>query len=78
VTSKGPQDYDITTEQYGTVKSYTHEYLVTPAAIKKLSHSKLVSVRAYFSNGYQDMDIPEKKQDELMRLSKLFLDELKY
>jgi hypothetical protein len=72
VVSTEIQSY--TNSKYGSY--YDHQYRIVKDDIAKLADHDLKSIRRYTSKGYADLDIKEKKQQELKNLSKVFLDEL--
>jgi len=78
VLSKGIQSYTIASGGTFSRDTYEHEYYITIPDIEKLSKAKVVSVRAYYNSNYSDIDFKEAKQQVvLMKLSDVFLKELK-
>jgi hypothetical protein len=67
----GIQSYDIGS----TYKTYSHQYYISISQIETLSRFDVKSVRKYGSDHYVDIEIPEKHQDQIKKLSLLFLAE---
>lgn len=72
VLSTGIQDYTI--NKYGNY--YSHQYSISKDDIEKLANHNLKSIRKYTVKGYSDLDVKDKRQDELKNLSGVFLAEL--
>lgn len=68
----GIQSYDV--GQY--TNSFRHQYYVTKEQIEQLSRHKLKSIRKYGSGHYNDLDVPEKNSDVVMKLCGLMLKEI--
>jgi|GEM_PF-1735735 len=60
----------------GFSNAYEHQYYISKEDVITLSTHKLQNVRRYTASGTTDIPIPDKKQDALMKLSKLLLKEL--
>ena len=73
VRSTGIQTYELGSG----LGSYNHEYSILLDGLELLSQHNLKSVRKYGVKGYIDVDVPEKYESELAKLSVLFLNELK-
>jgi hypothetical protein len=70
VYSTGIQTYDI---RVGGTSTYNHQYSIEKDDLNKLSTHNVKSLRKYLSDGYVDIDIPEKHQDEIKELAILFI-----
>ena len=74
LTSTGIQSYDI---GYGSKSSsYKHQYYVYYSDLVKISQHNLKSVRKYYSDYYADIDVKEKRKENLKLLTVAFLNEL--
>jgi hypothetical protein len=69
VSPTGVQSYDISDNS----KYYNHQYTISRRDLDLLAKNKLKSVRRYTSEGYTDIDIPEKNSAVLMKQCSLFL-----
>lgn len=68
----GVQSY--TVGQY--TNSFKHQYYITRHDIEQLSRHKLKSIRKYGSGHYNDLEIPEKNSDVVMKLCELMIKEI--
>lgn len=70
--STGIQTYNVST---GT-STYKHQYSISKDDVILLSKKDVKSIRKYMSDGYVDIDIPEKHQDEIRKLAALLINNL--
>ena len=72
--STGIQSYDL----IGTpsVKSYSHQYSIENGDIEILSKQKVKSIRIFYDNQYEDIDIKDSLSKNILDLSKVFLNEI--
>lgn len=68
----GIQSYDVGRQQ----NTYSHQYYITSDGLQQLSTHKVKSIRKYSSSHYNDIEIPEKHNDVMMNLSKIFIEEI--
>jgi hypothetical protein len=63
------QSYEVSAYQ----NTFDHQYTISLADLQTLRQYKVKSIRRYTTEGYVDTDIPRKNQDEIKKLSSLFL-----
>jgi hypothetical protein len=68
LTSTGIQDYEINQS-----KSYKHQYRVSHQQLQKLASGKEMSMRKYLTDGYVDIDIPERNRNKIKNLCQILL-----
>lgn len=72
IHSTGIQAYTPgTTERY-----YDHQYAISRSDVLKLAKQKITSVRIYFENRYEDVDIDDKHAEKVVALADLFHSEI--
>lgn len=71
--STGIQDYKIEQTQFGSVKSFSHQYEIPISELAKASKLELKSIRKYGTDTYVDIDIPSRNKEKLAKLSGLFV-----
>jgi hypothetical protein len=60
----------------GKQNTFKHEYIIPITALEALSKHDIKSIRKYTFKSYVNIDVAPKNQDELKKLSALFLNQL--
>lgn len=70
--SIGIQSFEIVKDQ----NTYKHQYTITLPELERLSRHNAIGIRKYDFKGFVNIEIPQKKQAELKKLSSLLIKEL--